>query len=383
MKKLVAISLLLVLMSTAAFAQFKVGFTADTLVDLMYIEKDTSDGAADGSVDILSNHNHFDHNELRLNFKYTGENFEAFLDWKLDALVTQGAGLFAGTATVNQFFAQGFGDYYVKGTAGIFNGYVGNTAQRGKVKRFENPFNDFFGQKQDNYGILVPDATVTPDATIPTLPANIAIAIGGSDSNNLKNDTTYMSLGVNFAAFTVEAAGGLDSKLFTASAGQSHSSINAALRFSGENVADIVNFDVTYKISGKDDTTTDIAGNQPDGDGRWGNSLGLYANLNIIPVLGIGVGYTAGFTVQEDTKTAASTEKNKHPFYSGIDTFGIVASAAYNFNEHVGLEAGLDFSIASNTFKTDGLKNYGAPSDLDEKGGTFKFGIPIRFIVSF
>jgi hypothetical protein len=297
MKKLVAISLLLVLMSTAAFAQFKVGFTADITPDLIYVVKDTEDkNEPKGSFNILGS-SVWDSSELRLTFGYTGENFEAFLEIKGDSLVNRGSGFFNGTTTpsFNSFLGLGFGDYYVKGTAGILSGYVGNTAQRGKMEafRFQN-FNDYLHNKIDNYGY---------------------IAVGGAvDVDNLKNDAPYVSAGVTFAPLTIELASDLSTAAFT-NPQASADKIGAALRVSGDKIADLITFDLIYKIKGED------RDNQTRGSGgSWNNNFGIYAGLGLGDI-GIGFGFSGGVKIDEADVDSVNNKKVDvvNPFYAGID----------------------------------------------------------------
>jgi hypothetical protein len=267
MKKLVAISILLILMSTVAFAQFKVGFTADITPDLIYATVDTEDPAGPkGSFNILGS-SVWDTSELRLNFKYTGENYEASLDIKGDGLLTRGTGVNADPPeSFFDLFGLPFGDFYVKGTAGIFSGYWGNTANRGKMNdfRFAN-FNDYLKNDINKYGYI--------DAEF-----------ANQDVDNLSNGSPYVSVGLNLAPITVELASDLGTVEFN-NPNISADKIGAVLRVSGDKIADLISFDVIYKIKGED------RNNQARGTGgAWDNKFGLYAGLGLGDI-GLGFGF--------------------------------------------------------------------------------------------
>jgi len=200
MKKLIAISILLVLLSVTAFAQFKVAFGSNIWTDAVFFQGATGDMAdadsVQGAFNVLANNRGKATNELRLTFSFTGDGFSASLRWDLDNLLrrggdgTQGNGngytvsntnegpapgnvnvansttpAVAGLSTGSGFFGNGasplsmlvlnFGDYSVQNTKGLFRGFVGNGDRRGAMTsyRFGN-FGDLVGGGVNSFGVV-------------------------------------------------------------------------------------------------------------------------------------------------------------------------------------------------------------------------------------
>ncbi|GHV96042.1 hypothetical protein AGMMS50293_23620 [Spirochaetia bacterium] len=333
MKKLIAVSILLVLLSATAFAQFKVGFKADITPEFMAVKAPTGDnkdvpGGDDNTAtfDLLSS-SWADTTELRLSFGYTGENVQALLELKLDGLIARGNNFTGGS--LNAILGSGFGDYYVKGTAGKLYGYFGNVADRGKTAagRYQN-FNDYLKNKVDNFGVIYGINGLAPDA----------IDVNSLRNNGVTTQATnkgqYVSFGLNFSPIFIEIASDLGMTGLVNTGTDSESKVGAAFRVSGEKIADLVNFDVIYRISGGDINTK----GDPDGNGEWLNSFGLYANLAITDTFGVSAGYSGAVVVSEKYKSGNDTVKVTNPFYSGIDlrfNFTGVENLKITFNNNI------------------------------------------------
>ncbi|GHV96143.1 hypothetical protein AGMMS50293_24630 [Spirochaetia bacterium] len=342
MKKLIAVSILLVLLSATAFAQFKVGFKADIAPEFLAVKaptgdyKDATPDDNKATFDLLSS-SFFDATELRLTFGYTGENVQALLELKLDDLIKRGND--TATGGLDSILASSFGDYYVKGTAGKLYGYFGNTADRGKTTagRYQN-FNDYLRFKVDNFGIITGVTTTTGSS-----PSNLAVT--AIDVNSLRNNGAtsqaatkgpYVSFGLNFSPIFIEIASDLGmEQVINATNANSQSKVGGAFRVSGEKVADLVNFDVIYRISGRDTNTRKDSNNT----GSWNNSFGLYANLALTDTFGISAGYSGAVLVTEKNDVAGvGTIKTTNPFYSGIDLrffFSGVDKLKITFNNNI------------------------------------------------
>ena len=169
MKKLIAISILLTVLSAVAFAQFKAELTADLYPDVLKAKAPTGDNAdkdktyqGAGTFDFLSTQETWKANELKLKLTYTGENYEGSIRWNLDSALGKlvGASLRPGYSTTTDYglFGMPFDDFYVKGNVGIISGYFGNTANRGvtNAARFQNFSNFMDNIKIDNYGVWTP-----------------------------------------------------------------------------------------------------------------------------------------------------------------------------------------------------------------------------------
>jgi len=111
--------------------------------------------------------------------------------------------------------------------------------------------------------------------------------------------------------------------------------VGGSIRVSGEALFGKVNFDVAYKLRGgsrSNDDTWDPEANpygitQPDGEGFMTHVIGAYFTTpNLVPDLGVGLGYTALFRTFEDYLINPRDEdqylmKTTSPFFSGIDLF--------------------------------------------------------------
>jgi hypothetical protein len=382
----------------------KVGFTSNLWTDAVFFETATGGMAQKDEVKGVFNvfsSSQFKGNELRLTFAYTGSHFDGFLELKGDNLVTRGTKFFQETdpaydtgdiisalltgengKSTNTTFAQilneGFGDYWVKGTAGIFTGYVGNTANRGKMEEYRfADYTDFIRDKIENYGAIkigsVSNKIINYGSTVLPFPdpngsynarAWRNMAGGMTDTDNLKMGAPYASFSIGFSSLGIPLVIDLASSLdwngannspmpsytdegnpegdrFSNYPAMSYSSIAGAFRVSGGKFADFISFDAIYKIKGMDPNTL-YNGNNPvdisSVNPRWNNEIGLYAGLDLFSGFQIGVGYTAAFTVDEsmrrgtnpvsptndrDTNRAGIRDgaviEKSNPLFSGID----------------------------------------------------------------
>ena len=260
MKKLIAISIVLVFLSSVAFAQeekaLSIGFSAGAYTDLLFFTKD-SGADAEGNTDYYDNIagslNFFNSSNIpmpgtsaSLTFTHTGEYHEASLQLSTGDLL--GRIMDSGDVTWQNFLDNGIGDWYIKGSAGMFDGYVGNTGYGGAVSSFGN-FDDFMGIGLNDFGVYAADG------------------FHGSNNLNVWGDDLF-ALGASFGSFKLALGSSLNHDGWNAP-GNSASSINAAFLFSGIGIANMINFDLFYGVAGGDNHT----GERGSG-GAWMNQLG-------------------------------------------------------------------------------------------------------------
>jgi len=288
MKKLTAISILLVLLSTAAFAQLKVGFSANAWTDAVFFEKAQGDMADADTVKgafnlFASSQSTAGSSGFDITFSYggAGDGYSYDAMAKLDggSLISRGAGVNSGPSLF-QLIANAFGDYHVKGTAWVFEGYFG-TEGNGLSNAVDNlaAFSDFVGYKLEGYGaIKFPDIA---DNKFIGLQSGTTIAsgqdfkdmagTGTTGTDDLKFGGTYAALGLNLGVLSIPikiqvgsnfADEGyknvmpLDSKTIDPDIpATSAEAVSAVFRVSGTKIADFISFDVVYRINGADKST--------------------------------------------------------------------------------------------------------------------------------
>jgi hypothetical protein len=368
MKKLIAVSILFTVLTAAAFAQFKVGLDASFQPDVLLVTTPTGDAMTDndggygpisqdgpmyggtGTFDFFTTSDTWTEPWVspivNLTLSYDDPNgkfggLAQFETMKWVKTIIENGWLGQSTSITDFFDYSFIGDWNVWGKVGIFKGYVGNTANRGVTNEYNDNFNSFTGNwKIDHVGIITPSD-------------------GHLDINNLKPHVYpgatqagvgYLSVSADLAPITVDVAGdlgaadlGKDEDGKSPSPSSSWAAAGAAFRVSAKAIADIVDFDVIYKFYG-DDKDTDVnigdPNRQPGGEGLWTHSFGVYANVNIIDGLGIGVGYSGTTAAQENKKDWAGTGETTrytYPYINGIDLrfmFNAVDKLVLTFNNN-------------------------------------------------
>ena len=383
MKKLVAISILLTLLTAAAFAQFKVGLEAAFTPDLLYITTPTGDAAkpnttgpnnpasgdtyaglygGTGTFDFLTISDRWVGHDLNIKLSYTDPKAEAFGgslqlkggDWVVGLATSNGT-------TLDDFLNQTLGDWDVWGKVGIFKAYAGNGGYRGATGdyRYEGNFSDFFDKaKIDNFGII--------NASGDALDIN---NVGKGVWLGTQFGTAAMYVQADLAPVKVTLAGDfgetypyfhkapfLPQGAIPDQATASYSAAGGALQVSA-NPIEMLNLDVIYKLSGADSNTDDklydlpaSTNSQPGGEGIWNHAFGIYANVNldtIVSGLGVSVGYSGYTAARENQKGGlaggAATDATRYvfPYLNGIDLrvkFG-AGPLALTFNNNFSFSA--------------------------------------------
>jgi len=387
MKKLVAISVLVAGLAAAAFAQdegkWKFGFSAQYITDMLYMTsasgKSTSTPASGsattkefgkynkGSILWFDNAGYTDSHDtpfggigstrMLLKVSNSGENYDVYADIKLDEWNLSG-----GFTGILDFLSKGFEDWWLMGSAGIFDVMIGKhyNAQgwvnthavwgeswfgRDTLFRFgvwrNNPGSGVVGGGWDN-GFIASNTF----RTWPQWGEVVAFGVGLGDNFKFKLGYTLTE---NYSRLGDKNAG-------YASAWESKSYINGSFLLSGRPV-DALTFDLFYSIKGQDEDTFErpsnfAANGYAYGKGAWANTAGVFLGIDAIENLGLSLGYTANFNVYETgawldpagTGTAKDSKPVTYnaPIYSGIDL-----RLKYSGIENIGLTFGNNISLAN------------------------------------
>ena len=402
MKKIVAFSILLALLSAAVFAQddggsgWKIGFSAGLARNFFYATKATgeweatvanspavaTDGTTSGkfgdhikgssnmwtwtgeqpwSGDALRRPD----NRLLISLSNSGDHYAVYLDAKIDNIWVNGfkfIDLLSGDAA----------NWYFQGDTGaiagpvVFDGKVGTGRYGGFVPAYEfwndwvgsGDYNFFGVQRKARYnaaGDKLFDGWIASDnisnANINDSPWDAVYALGATFGGNFR-----FAIGSTLDNFYKGTNGDTTTTIGSGNEYASASSVQAAFMLSGKGLGPL-SFDVFYAIKGGDKNTV-----ARGTGGSWENLLGVYAGLNIVEKLGLSVGYTAQFRKDEtqemqDTNVSGRSVvayENEYPVWSGVDI-----KLNYSGIEKVGLTFNNNISFAAAAGKDTGEK----PSD--------------------
>ena len=293
-------------------------------------------------------------NQLRMRLNGSGENVAWLARISMDQLVGSGGTMVTGAGRPSGLqqllFTQIIDQWWVRGNAGMFTAWVG-IDENGRGSTDTGRFQDFSdvtrGVNIENFGIMIPNGL------------NPNIVNNGSDHNNfvIAHELTNVHGNTLFTVpvivvsarlsdaisalpfpFTIDLA--LDPGRNSGLSGNPRNAltVNAGARISGENVADMFNFDLIYQLRGNDPNTLEnvVMGddgnplpgfdqNQPDGRGIFVHALGAYTHFSsLLPELGLSLGYSALFRTFEDNANtwaddAWYTSRTRSPLFSGID----------------------------------------------------------------
>ena len=358
MKKLIAISILLTVLSAAAFAEtedaggkllpgFHVRLEGKFQPDLLLVTSPTGDAAnveknyeGNGTFDFLTTYGTWQVNDLDVWITYGDPDgkFAARVQLNAEKWINNlAASTYDSDQSLLSFLNIPFGDWDLWGKVGIFRGFAGNTAQRGVVARYHDTADVFVDKfKIDNYGIINPFGA---HLDMNNLRRNISTA---SADNAKQGGNAYLSLQADVSPIIVDVATELGTFFpeATALATDSYSAASGAFRVSGKGIANLVDFDVIYKLRSFDpstDTKVDTP-EQPDGKGITEHAFGLYANLNLIDGLGIGIGYSGSVRAQENETTGTEDLRYLYPYFNGIDLrfkLSMIDKLTVTFNNNV------------------------------------------------
>jgi len=355
MKK-IFITFLILGVASGAFAQLTRQLTVDINPNALITtapfgdaaDKEHDNYAGDGTFTLLTpyNGNMGKTNDVRLAFTYTApsQNYGAHIRLNFDYFVRNSASEFVNRGGAwenieNIFKNVTIDEYRVWGTVNRFTGWVGNTADRGTTSAARFDVIEDFGinpVKVGNFGVHTP--VRSPSSSSPFLPSASGkqipiIGITDSDTNNFgrsnnetgaygRADTPYFLFTTNFAPFSVQLGGDIGNNAFANTfipKPNSHIAVNGGIRISGDRIANLISFDAIYKFRGGDIDTDDNASVQPDAKGLVAHNFGVYANLHLLPILGIGVGYTGLVRAYEKMDIGDTTYDRVGPYFNGID----------------------------------------------------------------
>jgi len=332
MKKIIAFSVLLALLSAAVFAQddsgWKIGVAAQITRDFFYTTKATATGESTdpsgtntlvmgdyikGSSDVFTyTDGHRNPNRLIVSLGNWGEHYAFYIDAKIDDdWITN---RWNGKLSFMKLISGGAEDWYVTGDTGalgeavVFDGKVGSGRYGGFVPVYEF-WDDWLGTGDYNFfGVQRMDRFQQSDnisvTNLSSGPWDDIYAIGVTFGGNIR-----FAFGSTLDLF----AKGFDNPVASAS------SIQAGFMLSGKGIADILSFDVFYAVNGEDKNTV------ARGTGAWDNLLGVYIGLGLVENLGLSIGYTASFhkaeTAQEPNKAGDGyvPYETSDPIWSGVD----------------------------------------------------------------
>jgi len=365
MKKIIAFTVLLALLSFAVFAQdgsgWKIGFKAQYFQDLVFTAKASGKGKVEqtntdtetselgkyikGRADFFGNTAQEDtHDRINLSLKNDGDHHHFYIDIQWDD--TWGSS----GVTLWNFLQKGPGDWYFAGDTGasgnplVFDGKVGTGRYDGWINRFDvwsdwigDGGENFFGVRKYSNGSAKGD--FKPSDTIGAVdgsPWGTVFAVGATYDGKFR-----LALGSG-----LQNPGGNEDGAYTS---QSNTKFSAII--SGRPV-DLLTFDVFYSLNGKDTNTTARS------TGQWTNIIGAYAGVDLgkigINGLGVNAGYTANFDAYEkqgglvntDTSNPAQQAEKSWdktaPVYSGIDV-----NVSYNGIDKLGVTLRNNISFAS------------------------------------
>jgi len=346
MKKFISVSILLAFISAAAFAEFKVGFELDLTQNVLSATTPLDDDADlknpynrfPGKFDFFTeNRNEKRQSEMYLRLDFIKEYFDARIEFTGHQLVNRrDRGLREISSFLDLIDEFAIGDFWVRGDLGVVNGVYGRLHNRGIMNayRFDNDTwwdRRYTGANPANgdtlgpyrfFGYQMPENIKTnPHITkFRYTEVNNHRAIHGGEQ--------YILIGGKFNDFGLELSGSRSIN----KAIDHGSAISLGARFSGINVADLINFELVYGLTGQDATMNMFGDNEnqnvgpyADGKGRWDHRFGLYGGLDLLDGdLGLGFGYSGGFLSYEFWEKDGGSPNDKDlqmfgPFYSGID----------------------------------------------------------------
>jgi len=382
MKKIIAVTVLLVLLSAAVFAQdgsgWKIGFSAQFIQDLVYTTHKTAESKDEetvgstttttktelgkyikGQTEVfgLTDISGFDHDRLLLSLSNSGEHHNFYVDIAYDDSWASGQWC---NVSIWNLLQSGPADWYFQGDTGasgskiVLEGKVGTGRYDGWVNRIDiwddyigGGDQNFFGVYRfgngsnnpipysgtDTFGLLPSDTIGAADFIIND-PWSRVFAVGITYDNKFK-----LSLGKTLTSYATGSGDETASK----------SKVELSAILSGR-PADLLTFDVSYAINGKDGNTA-----ARGTGGAWENLVGAYVGLDLgtlgISGLGVSAGYTANFTAYEkqaefENSKDERTYDKTGPVYSGIDL-----NVQYNGIDKLGISLKNNISFASAEYK--------------------------------
>jgi len=411
MKKVVAISILLALLTISVYAQdeskWKVGLDAMFTTDALWATKGSYESETEtsatgsattkttsefgkyqkGSISWFGNyhgdgtgkdnanaiHSPAPDNRLTLTISNTGENYQALARIGLDNWaqrfayrgngdLNQNAYNDAQNVTVGQFLLNGIPyDYWLKGNAGIFKGTIGTEGWTGWVdpRAVWGQWNCFPNNEFNRFFVYTAKDGKFAGDNFRTMGEWGEIAAFGIQPI----DMIQVAFGYRYTPGW-GWNGQADEDPWA-----SKSFINGSFMVSGRPVEGIT-FDLFYSVMGQDKNTlyrdsdggSYHYGTSPSGaDGGWVNLLGAYVGVDKIENLGLSLGYTMHFNVLEkgalaDPETGVpypNQQRTMAVTYNTPLTSGVDIKVKYSGIDKIGLNFNTNLSFAGTKGKGD------------------------------
>ena len=280
-----------------------------------------------------------DVNDLRLIMAYATNRFHAHIGVNGGRLVDRIANRGAHPTAFDFLNLFTVDEYWFSVTSDMFGLWFGDQDNPGMVDTYQD-FTDWSYQLLvEEFGVNVPGGNVifnnrgNSSFRDLVIPGNVTdIQESGYFIGSIKLLDHFLDIPITID-LGMDIGNGIDRLINPGSnnlPGQTR--IGGGLRVSGENIANIFNFDVTYKMRGGDGNRDDSwdedlnpgGGFQPDGVGAMSHVLGFAFGLPaLVPDLGISLAYTLLFTSYEDRDPLPNTNvpviTKTGPIYSGID----------------------------------------------------------------
>ena len=278
-----------------------------------------------------------DFNTNRLYVNFTRNRFEAYLSFNGSALMASLLNRSSPSANdLLSFFR--IDEYWFRANHDMFLLWFGDRTFPTKVAYYPD-LTDFSPRmKLDNFGVLVPGGNWVYRPITNMLFSEIAsppnvtdLRYSGYFVGSIKLLNYFLQIPIT-VDLGMDIGQAIQSQINAGATNPGQTRMSGGVAVRGERIADLFNFDLTYKIRGGDptrDNTWDEDLNpggsvQPDGAGVVSHVLGLAVGLpSLIPSMNISLSYTGLFATYEDKAPRPDTldpyVTQTGPFFSGID----------------------------------------------------------------
>jgi hypothetical protein len=304
-----------------------------------------------GKFDIFTeNRNDMRQSEFYLRFDYIKEYFDARLELTGHQLVNRrNRGLREVDSIFDLMDEFAIGDFWVRGDLGVVNGVYGRLHTRGVMNAYRFDSDTWWDFRYTGANLSGLD-TLGPFRFFGfQMPGFRYTEV--DNHRAIHGGENYMLVGFKFGDYGLEFSG---SRAINRAVNHG-SAISLGFRASGVNIAEIINLELMYGVTGHDATMNMFGDNEnsnvgpyADGKGRWDHRFGIYSGLDLMDGnLGLGFGYSGGFYAfekwEEDGGSPNSTDLQRFGnWYNGVDL-----KAQFRGIEDLTLTAAINASFSS------------------------------------